>query len=241
MGCLPSASARVLPASTSMHHAAGDVLELGVARSAPARMLSDCTSGRPELIIVANCRVKMTTSRVLIDRPGSDSLISLRRLAQRHQQQPVLAQVPDDLVAGGRVEVALHDLARGGVLGGVFKDRHRFPRCSSTGPPAARHANSGRSVGRPGPPTAGSSDAASRTSAIACSSTGVSPIDRRNSDGLGDTRTHSSLDTSRRHVQPGRARRSSSACRASCRPASASRSGGPCRRGSPPGSPASRS
>jgi hypothetical protein len=29
-------------------------------------MFRDCTSGRPALIIVANCRVKMTMSRVLI-------------------------------------------------------------------------------------------------------------------------------------------------------------------------------
>ncbi len=29
-------------------------------------MSSDCTSGRPALIIVANCRVKMTMSRVLM-------------------------------------------------------------------------------------------------------------------------------------------------------------------------------
>jgi hypothetical protein len=28
-----------------------------------------CTSGSPELIIVANCRVKITTSRVLIPYP----------------------------------------------------------------------------------------------------------------------------------------------------------------------------
>ena len=37
-------------------------------------MESDCTSGRPALIIVANCRVKMTTSRVLTPLRSEGSL-----------------------------------------------------------------------------------------------------------------------------------------------------------------------
>src|SRR5512139_426627 len=40
-------------------------------------MLSDWTSGRPALIIVANWRVKITTSRVLIPLPNVGSLIAL--------------------------------------------------------------------------------------------------------------------------------------------------------------------
>ena len=63
-GCLEKASARVLPDSTSCTTAL--VTSWSVLFSVcAARMVSDCTSGNPALIIVANCRVKITMSRVL--------------------------------------------------------------------------------------------------------------------------------------------------------------------------------
>src|SRR3954447_23149769 len=63
-GCLENASASVLPASTSCTTAL--VTSCSVLFSVwAARMLSDWTSGKPALIIVANCRVKITMSRVL--------------------------------------------------------------------------------------------------------------------------------------------------------------------------------
>ena len=66
-GCRLKASARVLPASTSKTTCL--VTSFSALFSVwAARIESDCTSGSPELIIVANCRVKMTTSRVLM--PG---------------------------------------------------------------------------------------------------------------------------------------------------------------------------
>ena len=63
-GCFRNASASVLPASTS--NTTARVTSFSVAFSVCLlRMSSDCTSGRPALIIVANCRVKITMSRVL--------------------------------------------------------------------------------------------------------------------------------------------------------------------------------
>jgi hypothetical protein len=62
---LPSASATVWPDSTS--YTTWRVTSFSVLFSLCFdRMSSAWTSGRPALIIVANCRVKMTMSRVLI-------------------------------------------------------------------------------------------------------------------------------------------------------------------------------
>ena len=63
LGCLRSASASVWPLSTS--YTTARVTSASTLFSVCCdRMSSACTSGRPELIMVANCRVKMTTSRV---------------------------------------------------------------------------------------------------------------------------------------------------------------------------------
>src|SRR5882672_6016084 len=65
-GCFDKASATVLPDSTSnttfLVTSASALLSV-----CSARIVRACTSGRPELIIVENWRVKMTTSRVLIE------------------------------------------------------------------------------------------------------------------------------------------------------------------------------
>jgi hypothetical protein len=53
-----------------------------------ARIVRLCTSGRPELIIVANCRVKITISRVLIPVPKLDE-ISFGFGLHRHRDQPL--------------------------------------------------------------------------------------------------------------------------------------------------------
>ena len=67
-GCLRSASASVLPDSTSNTTCRVTSLSAGFSLCV-ARMSSACTSGRPALIIVENWRVKMTMSRILIDPP----------------------------------------------------------------------------------------------------------------------------------------------------------------------------
>ena len=62
-GCFSSASARVLPLSTS-YTTCRVTSDRSLFSVCFARMSSACTNGRPALIIVANCRVNMTTSRV---------------------------------------------------------------------------------------------------------------------------------------------------------------------------------
>src|SRR6266550_3653810 len=69
LGCLRSASARVWPLSTS--YTTCRVTSASILFSVCcARMSSACTSGSPALIMVANWRVKTTTSRVLIPAPS---------------------------------------------------------------------------------------------------------------------------------------------------------------------------
>ena len=69
LGCLRSASARVWPLSTSYTTdfviSARDWFSVCF-----ARMSSACTSGSPALIMVANCRVMTTRSRVLMPPPN---------------------------------------------------------------------------------------------------------------------------------------------------------------------------
>src|SRR5207247_2446071 len=69
LGCLRSASARVWPLSTSyttdLVISARDWFSVCF-----ARMSSACTSGSPALIMVANCRVMTTRSRVLMPPPN---------------------------------------------------------------------------------------------------------------------------------------------------------------------------
>jgi hypothetical protein len=74
LGCLRRASASVCPLSTS--YTTAFVTSLSFLFSVCSeRMSRACTSGSPELIIVANWRVKMTMSRVAIPEP-KESLIS---------------------------------------------------------------------------------------------------------------------------------------------------------------------
>jgi hypothetical protein len=56
--------------------------------------------------------------------PRQRDLDLLGLLAHRHQHHPVLAQVPQQVIAGGHLEGALEDLPGGGVLGGVFVNGH---------------------------------------------------------------------------------------------------------------------
>ena len=85
LGCLRIASATVFPDSTSnttsRTTAANALFSLW-----RARMSRACTSGRPALIIVENCRVKITMSRMPIDPPvffgvdrDSSTLMIVRR------------------------------------------------------------------------------------------------------------------------------------------------------------------
>jgi hypothetical protein len=67
-GCLRSASATVWPDSTSNTTARVTAWSC-LFSLCLARMSSAWTSGRPELIIVENWRVKMTMSRILIPPP----------------------------------------------------------------------------------------------------------------------------------------------------------------------------
>ena len=67
-----------------------------------ARMSSACTSGRPALIIVENCRVKMTMSRILIDPPLGFFVRDL--FVDLDDVQPLAPQLRDDLVARRRVD-----------------------------------------------------------------------------------------------------------------------------------------
>src|SRR5947207_6259947 len=69
LGCLRSASARVWPLSTS-YTTARVTSARNLFSGCCARMSSACTSGSPALIMVANWRVKITTSRVLIPAPN---------------------------------------------------------------------------------------------------------------------------------------------------------------------------
>src|SRR3989475_8068787 len=81
LGCLRSASASVWPLSTS--YTTPRVTSARILFSVCcARMSSACTSGRPALIIVANCRVNTTTSRVLTPPPNLKLILNSRGAAR---------------------------------------------------------------------------------------------------------------------------------------------------------------
>ncbi len=74
LGCLRMESASVCPASMSC--STSEMIAWNFLFSVcSARMERLCTSGSPALIMVANCRVKITTSRVLTPEPN-EKLIS---------------------------------------------------------------------------------------------------------------------------------------------------------------------
>src|SRR5438132_1295777 len=81
LGCLRSASARVWPLSTS--YTTCRVTSARILFSVCcARISSACTSGNPALIIVANCRVITTMSRVLTPPPNLKLSLNSRGAAR---------------------------------------------------------------------------------------------------------------------------------------------------------------
>jgi hypothetical protein len=88
-----------------------------------------CTSGRPELIIVANCRVKMTMSRVETPLPKAGIPMAAFFSLDLERDHALLAQEPDDLVPVLELDLAALHLARRGA-GRVHERRHGLPSVS---------------------------------------------------------------------------------------------------------------
>src|SRR5690606_33424509 len=97
------------------------------------------------------------------------------------------------VIARGHLEGTLEDLPGGGVLGGVFVNGHLGSvQAVSLGSMVDDQWSVDHQPSTPG----GAAPRPYFIIAIACSSIGVSPIERRNSDGFGETLSASSLTIS---------------------------------------------